>query len=438
MAVTATQPVTAQLVGEKVLELNDPKTSREARTQCDVFLQDFRRNPMAWGILDELLRMPSGTPEMEKIHHYAAGAIRYKVRKEKMDAASAAQLRQTLLNYIARFRGGSRVVKRQLCLAIVYSTPQSSDLVSDVLAVLNGPDFFDELLQLFILLGEEAGYTIEEVAEEEDTEQEHPLVASAKKAAPVIIKLLHDWWVPAHSSGEIPRCETIMSCFSNWLRFGALSPDLLTTSPIAQAAVPALSNVQLMESGSDVLCELACLSSKDAAGLWSPVVSFLTSHLPTIHQLFQQAAQKKDDDAASVLCRTISRIAREYANLIVLASPDALAMVRMMVDCAGHEESSVAEHTFKFFEKLRTALRQYEGPESERRRITTALTEVLLPLVSVLVKHATFPLEADKWTVGCEDEHSFLSFRDKALNECVEDLAHLIGPRTAILTAFPW
>ena len=203
----------------------------------------------------------------------------------QLDEPGKEQLRISLMEHIYKFRHGPVVVRKQLCLAFSEYAGRfhsgKADIVQNVCTSLSqSEETVPVLLELLMLLGEEADQ-VQERYQNVPPDEQHPLLVSAWAAALGVLNFLHQCFDThsknADAAARTKSCKPIIATFCRWLRFGAVTPDQLVQSPIVHAALSSLDNSELCEPSSDLLCELAYVSRDLSTG--GPVFTLLTSNL---------------------------------------------------------------------------------------------------------------------------------------------------------------
>eukprot|EP01065_Artemidia_motanka_P035811 TRINITY_DN4369_c0_g1_i1.p1 TRINITY_DN4369_c0_g1~~TRINITY_DN4369_c0_g1_i1.p1 ORF type:complete len:953 (+),score=187.97 TRINITY_DN4369_c0_g1_i1:64-2859(+) len=416
---------------------NGERTAKPLREQALAWLQDCRRHPQAWHVFHAVLS--NGNPHVPQERAvqadgwiFAAQSLRWRVGKEMPTGQLAAELRQTVVVLLRRFSEGPRAVRTQLCLAFIkllsvdLQGPPSA--FSDACAQLSAPDTARALIALLHTFGEEAA---SRRRRKKTSAARHHLVAIAESSGAGVIGLLHQLWEA--NQDEVWRRD-VLACYGEWVRFSGESLLQLSASPLTQAAVQGLAQPQLSTESGEVLCELATASESDLAK-HAAIVGLLTSQLPTLWELMQQATKAQDDDESALYCRTMSSIATSYAPLIAQGTDHAIQMIRFLICATRHPVREVAENVLTFWYRLPEAIAQGVDPvEAERRR--QVLAPAVADLVDALVELGQTPAEADGGSWAVRDDHSLREWRRNVYAEAVKSCGTCLTPRVAAHRAF--
>eukprot|EP01064_Diplonema_japonicum_P003220 TRINITY_DN12102_c0_g1_i1.p1 TRINITY_DN12102_c0_g1~~TRINITY_DN12102_c0_g1_i1.p1 ORF type:complete len:925 (+),score=164.26 TRINITY_DN12102_c0_g1_i1:54-2828(+) len=416
------------------------QTSKEEREASDKWLQEFRKQEAAWGIIDQLLT----NSKDPSVLNFCATSLTWRIKNSKPDQALSAKLQQCVLNHIVRLRQGSpKNVLQQLSLTIVklLVLHPNPTLVPDLCNSLSQPETVDILLLFLDTLGEEAGFILEDMedgmeaqrADDPEINAEHPLLVSVCPNTRLVMDLIHSVWTGAQ--GIPARLSFVFKVYAKWLRFGSLQPEHVAASPITQASVQALGNPQLQDDASEVITELAfLLNGKDVD--WNPVSSFLASNILNIYNLL--ASVGEDADAAETLTRALARVCRMYVRDVSVVTQDMATMINIMVKAASFPDQKVFAHTLGFWHRLNLSLQAVakKSPE-QHQQCASAIEGPLNNIVPVLLKQAMYPVDCDTWTKDDHDESTFDEFREHDLYEAVEDCSRILTPIKAVLKAYP-
>ena len=429
---------TAEQVWEMVQALNNPQSTPDQRRAADEWLKVYQRSKGAWTTLDQLLRAQGLDPTG---YFFAAQTLKSKVRKDmqQLDPPSRDALAATLMQYIQTFRHGPLNVRTQLCLAFStyageFDRGSKSDIVQNVCAALGGsPETVPVLLDLLSLLGEEAA-RVQEDQNEFPPGEDHPLLVSARASALPVLNFTHQCFEGVAPEDLVNR-GNIVRCFTRWLRFGTVPPAQIVQSPIVKYAFEGINKSQceqLGESSTELLCELAYISSDLSVG--QPIFQLLTSQLGTLQKYHKKALEDDDETLARNVTRVVAEMAERYVNVLCEGSPDALNMVNFVISCASHSDTQIAVITYRFWYELLKAL---QGNAAERQRREAQLAPCILQLIPVFCKSAQFPEDCEEWSAESGEEDEFRNFRMEALFDAVLDVADMVSSEKCLHTLLP-
>ena len=316
----AVQAATPEQVWQMVQTLNSQGSTAEQRKGADTWLQDYRRTQGAWATLDQLLRT-EGLDETGKF--FAAQSIRTKVRKDMHQLAPAERdgLGSSLMAHIHTYRHGPLPVRKQLCLAFSdyageFDRGAKADIVQNVCSALgNSAETVPVLLDLLTLLGEEAAY-VQQTDDDIPPGEDHPLLLSARSSALPVLNFTHQCFEGV-SKEDLKNRGAVVKCFTRWLRFGSVPCEQIVQSPIVQYAFTGLKESacqELCEASSDLLCELAFISSDLSKG--QPIFQLLTSQLGLLQSYYQIALASEDEALARAVTRVIAEMAERYVHVL--------------------------------------------------------------------------------------------------------------------------
>eukprot|EP01065_Artemidia_motanka_P033044 TRINITY_DN40016_c0_g1_i1.p1 TRINITY_DN40016_c0_g1~~TRINITY_DN40016_c0_g1_i1.p1 ORF type:complete len:1038 (+),score=368.42 TRINITY_DN40016_c0_g1_i1:66-3116(+) len=429
---TQMSAVTAEHVAAQVVALNRGYGPEFA--QANLWLQAFQRTIRSWAVLKDVLA--AGPTAPLPLVFFAAQSLRSKVRKgdlsHQLDQQERDQLNGELLQLLVLYAAGPVQVRTQLCLATAVALAQEAfwhedrNVVLEAGAALQG--HAGVLLELLTLLAEEATRVIEgqddagsprhnAATSPRRAARRHPLLAAVTKAAPAVLSMLHERWGGGDS-------EAILRCLARWLRFaGSGFGGALAQSPIVDAAVASLAQ---SDDAADVVSELAQLSGGDP-GCCGAVIAKISGQVPTLAAAYSAAAADIGGlPLAKRLCRTLASIGESYSGMIAQASPDALTLVDLLVQCSSHADTEgVAAGALPFWSALNHEMNspELQAAPAERARRIAAFLPLLTRLCDVLVQAVQYDFQC-----GAADEldSDVESFRDDILAAAVSDVVSVV------------
>ena len=370
--------------------------------------------------------------------------MKWRVKNEKPSKELAEKLQHAVLGHLARLNSHApRNVLNLLSLSLVGLVQQnpSPQMVGQLCNSLNeNPAMIPVMLVFLDSLGQEAGYIVSDLqdgveadrADQPAITSDHPLLVSVRPNTTIVMDLLHHVWnkEPAKTS---ENCATVMSCFSQWIRFGDLNARDIAASPISQGVFDALQHPDFCKPAFEVIGELSNIVLDDpTSASTAPIRELLSSKVTMIPAFLRP---DMDMDVLDYATKSLYRVLRAFSKQIgEVASPDALKMVETAVCAAGIE--GVFANSLGFWYRLRTVVMEISNPDQRQRQQNT-LKQALLPMLQVLLKEASFPAGAENWKAGDDPEFDFLDTRQKDVADAIEDIAQLIGVVESVGAIFP-
>eukprot|EP01063_Lacrimia_lanifica_P009428 TRINITY_DN1642_c2_g1_i2.p1 TRINITY_DN1642_c2_g1~~TRINITY_DN1642_c2_g1_i2.p1 ORF type:complete len:962 (+),score=334.57 TRINITY_DN1642_c2_g1_i2:108-2993(+) len=441
----------------KIERFYDPTITPDERKALDKWLEDVRRAPGAWDLLDNLLTRELPPAQTNTVHTFVATSMKWRIKNEKPNPELGKQLQDRILQHIIRLSGkAQKSVVDNLCMAIIELFKQQPNpaIVAQMCQQMAAPETCAALLSFLDVLGSQAGYILEDLLQAGDDEQElealnadlradeakishnHPLLLTVRPNFEVVLTLLHSIWGGAQA--HPPRVASIFLVLSRWLRFGKVTPEQIVNSPIVQACIPSLAELALQEEAAELAQEIAVLTGENLE-TWQPVIGFLSSNLLNIHNLLIQNAA--DEEQADLLTRVICRIGRAFSPFLARGDGDSVAMVGILVK-ASQQRGKAFDYTIGFWNRIDYQMTKlWKKDPQQHARAQAALSEVLKQLVDVLLTQVMFPPEADKWAAErvdgkkCNDEEDFDKFRWDA-SQSIWACGQMLGPLVAAERAY--
>eukprot|EP01062_Namystynia_karyoxenos_P019037 TRINITY_DN17124_c0_g1_i1.p1 TRINITY_DN17124_c0_g1~~TRINITY_DN17124_c0_g1_i1.p1 ORF type:complete len:1038 (+),score=309.64 TRINITY_DN17124_c0_g1_i1:320-3115(+) len=372
---------------------------------------------------------------------FAAQSMRSKVRAgdpmEQLDQQQRGALQGQLLGLLLAYGAGPAPVRTQLCLATAVALAQEAfwhedrDVVTEACSALQG--CLPVLLELLTLLAEEATRVVDGQSDDvtpgsprhiaamspRRAARRHPLIKAVQKAAPGVLHLLHERWGSAGPEAQ----PALLRCLARWLRFApGESGAALAGSALVHQAVSSLAD---HDDAADVAAELARLSGDDPERCGA-IIAMLSAQVPQLAAAYRAAAASGGSGVDKVrrLCRALASIGESYCAMIAQASPDALTLVDLLVECSGHPDGEgVAAQALGFWSALNQEINspEMQAQGAERSRRVGLLSPLLLRLCDHLLRAIAYDCED-----GDDFDEDVEGFRDDLLAAAASDVVGIV------------
>lgn len=219
-----------------------------------------------------------------------------------------------------------------------------------------------------------------------------------------------------------------------WIRFVPLPADAMF--PMLELIFASLTNVDTVELGTDVLCELFRMYSPaktDNQNLSNALIRY-TLHLP-----LEQALSSGNEDICTSYCRIWTELGESYLMMILPESPPSdwnpelpQRLLENILRCSEYPDSEISGMTLYLWYRLIGDLDQNITDYRWRQELIDLYTRHLLRLVDVCVKiMMRYPDDVEDFA---EDMLEDLERHRLYVEETVEDCCRLLGGHIVLNT----
>ena len=384
----------------------------EQRQLADRYLTSFQGTTVAWMVCDRLLQENSSPTQ----RFFAAQTLHTKCRADvfQLPSASLPSLRDSLLVHLGTYATmGDVALTNRLAMAIsalAIQMPWTSVVMDLLTAATNEPQKRNIVMQLFKVLPEECASDRLILIDENERYymRDHMVSMSAN-----VFRFIQSWDGPSKIAYEV---------LFTWIRHVPIQPNVITGSPLLEAAFSALLNQETMDIAADLVIETYRMYPSYVPSNQSLVQKMipLSSNLP-----FDQALASNDEDVLRTYCRVITEMAESYMSLILSTQfQDASKLVEWVLRCSSIPEIEISSITLHFWYRMVMDLETIE-PYEFRQDLIDQYTPFLLQLIGMCSTNLMkFPADVSELS---EDELDDVYRNRFYVSETVEDCCRLVG-----------
>lgn len=389
-----------------------PSNWWEQRQLADRYLTSFQGTTVAWMVCDRLLLENSSTTH----RFFAAQTLHTKCRADvfQLPSASLPSLRDSLLVHLGTYSTiGDVALTNRLAMAVSALAVQMpwTSIVTDLLSAANTePQKRNIVMQLFKVLPEECASDRLVLIDENERYymRDHFVSMSAD-----VFRFVQSWDGSPNVAYEV---------LFTWIRYVPIQPNVLTGSPLLEAAFHALLDQKTMELAADVIIETYRMYPSYAPSNQSLVQKMipLSSNLP-----FDQALASNDEDVLRTYCRVITEMAESYMSLILSTQfQEASKLVEWVLRCSAIPEIEISSITLHFWYRMVLDLESIE-PYEFRQDLIDSYTPYLLQLIDLCSTNLMkYPSDVSDLSENELDD----VYRNRFyVSETVEDCCRLVG-----------
>lgn len=404
----------------QALETMYSGAGQEAKKEATVFLERFQKSGEAWSICHELLA--SDGPVQYKV--FAAQTLRAKTTYDlsQLDSASVAQLRNSLLELVAKY-GNDRLVSVQLCLALAQMCLQDlgwENPMADVVSVLQGTPAL--MLQFLKVLPEElldANKT--PLTDEEFSRRTEMLISRNTEHVLVLLKNV------AEQSGLE---ALVLDCLNSWIKECPVEL-LLAVDAFVALIFRLLTEESTFETAVECLCSIL-RETRDVDN--EQLVEALYEQVLGLHKYFAEHPDRLEDpDTVEALTKLYVEAGELWHVLIAKNPTHFKPLVEILLSCTDYgADLDVAKYTFYFWYELKQMLTlpRFEASRAE-------LSDIYLRLIHVIIGHLRYPAGSgdDSFNGDKEHEDKFKEFRYE-MGDVLKDCCAVAGLQKALNVPF--
>ena len=331
-------------------------------------------------------------------------------------------LRDTLLEALALYAQGPRVVQTQLCLslaALALQIPEShwGNVVPGMIERFGGrPDTVNVLLEFLSVLPEEVAANHRIPVSNATYHERMPQLLTQQ--ASMVLEVLSMY---IQADGVTPAIqETVFHCLRSWLKAGEVTANQLATTPLLALAFQALESDALFDVAVDVLCDLIHETQEIEEN--QSVIQMLLPRIEALRPALVQAGE--DEDRVRGLCRIFVQAGETYHTLFVQHANELLPIVQAVLECASYHDLDIVQITFRFWYLLATHVHKAEAANDPA---AIPFRQVYEQLFAIIIRHLHFPNEE----LTGQERDDFRSFRHY-MGDTLKDCCYVLGAEACL------
>lgn len=331
-------------------------------------------------------------------------------------------LRDTLIDALAIYAAGPRVVQTQLCLALAalaLQLPESHwpNVVPGMIDRFGkSADTVNVLLEFLSVLPEEVAQNHRIPVSNATYHERMPQLLTQQ--ATVVLELLSMYIRADGVTTSIQ--ETIFHCLRSWLKAGEVSANQLAATPLLPLTFEALESDALFDVAVDVLCDL--IHETQEIDENQAVIQVLLPRIQALRPALVQAGD--DEDRVRGLCRIFVQAGETYHTLFLQHAAELLPIVQAILECASYHDLDIVQITFRFWYLLATHVHK---AAAEHNPAVVPFREVYEQLFAIIIRHLHFPNEE----LTGQERDDFRSFRHY-MGDTLKDCCYVLGAEVCL------
>lgn len=404
--------------------------SHEDKKQATRFLESFQKSQEAWELTHQII---SNSGESIQFKLFAAQTLRSKITYDlhQVSEANLDQLKDSVIELITKYPDHSgRIIRTQLCislsqLALQYLTWKGA--MTEIISKLSADQTtIPCLLDFLKILPEELSDVKKtSLTDEEFNVRTQELITSNVEQVLLILQKLTE----SSSSKEVNTL--ILDCLNSWIKECPIE-TILQINSLTNLIFQSLTDDQTFDQSIECLCTIM-RETRDIEN--HELIDALYQQLIQLNTYMSSNKEKLEDpETFSGLTRLYVEASESWHVLIAKNPKHFKPLVEILLECCKYEEDlDVVKYTFYFWHLLKQLITipKFQDSKLEFR-------DVYSKLISIIIKHLTYPIVADVENLfdgDREQEDKFKEFRYE-MGDVLKDCCAVVGPTISLNIPF--
>lgn len=403
-----------------------PSTAQEQKKHATAFLESFQKSPEAWEIVHQLLADPS---EPLEYRMFAAQTLRSKTTYDllQLPQQSYAQLKDSVLQLLAKCAPGDRLIRTQLSLALCQLALQYlgwDNAMAEITSALSvSGDSVPALLEFLKILPEELTESNKTALTDDEFNSRCQLLIGAN-VEQVLLLLLQ-----LYDQRSCPNA-LLLDTLTSWIKECSIEKVL---------AVDLLANLMfkslVAEDTFDRACECVGTALRETGDIDNySLIDAIYRQLLEVHQYYSAHPERMEDpEVVSGLTKLYVDAGESWHVLIAKNPAHFKPLVQMLLQCCRYRDDlDVVKYTFYFWYMLKQMLTLPKFEDARKE-----FTPIYIDLILVIISHLEYPIGPDQKTLFAdkEEEDKFKDFRYE-MGDVLKDCCAVAGAPRALQVPF--
>ncbi|RCK65803.1 mRNA transport regulator MTR10 [Candida viswanathii] len=395
------------------------------------YLENFQKSPEAWLIVLDILN--TNTQDNIQLKLFAAQTLRSKIIYDLSSQFTGVEnyelLKSSLLSIMVKYNQPSqKLIRTQLSIALSHFLLQYLSWkapVGEILGQLNQDpaNVFVVLDFLKILPEELSDVKKTSLTDEEFNSRTRELINDNVELILLLLKNLTD-----ANSGDVALRRAILDSLNSWIREFPID-QLLQIDSLVNLIFSSLSNDESFEKAIDCLITIV-RETRDLENY--EIIDALYQQILKLNEYMGQKVP--DDEYVDGLTRLYVECGESWCTLIGKNSKHFKPLVLRILECTKYDEDlDIVKYTFQFWYQLKQLITLPKFQEAKAE-----FSDVYLSLISVIIKHLTYPItdnDNDLFNGDKEQEDKFKDFRYE-MGDVLKDCCAVAGATKALQVPF--
>lgn len=404
--------------------------SQDAKKEATGFLEEFQKSQHAWELAHQILQ---NSQNLGPFRLFAAQTLRSKVTYDlvQLPETAWAALKDLLLDLLALFTGPQdKILRTPLAVALAQLALQNllwHGAVHEAMAKMQQGASLACLLDFLRVLPEELSDAKKLLLTDEEFNARTNELISAN-VEPVLALLSSLAQKSTENAALTPR---VLECLNLWIAECPIE-DILKVAPLTALVFQSLTNDDTFDGAIDCLCTIL-RETRDIDNY--VLIDALYQQVVELHTYMAAHPHKLEDpDTFGGLTRLYVEAGESWHVLVAKNPAHFRPLVDILVECCRYDDDlDVVKYTFYFWNMLKQLLTL---PRFQDAR--AALQEPYMELIRVIIRHLTYPINADDDNLfggDKEQEDKFKEFRYE-MGDVLKDCCAVVGATRALEVPF--
>ncbi|KAI5964099.1 MTR10 [Candida pseudojiufengensis] len=410
---------------------------REEKASATNYLETFQKSNEAWNITHQILQNKNedNNSHQQQLQIFAAQTLRSKVIYDllsQIQPENYSDLKNSILQLIKLYNSPQdKLIRTQLSIALSQLALQYlswNDAINEILSNLSTNESILILLEFLKILPEEiSDVKKSHLTDEEYNERSRQLISDQVETVIGVLKNLAE----GNTKNDQQLNSAILDALNSWITECPVD-QILTVHSLTSLIFQSLSNDATFDKAIECLVTII-RETRDIDNY--EIIDALYQQILQLNSFMQSNTENLEDpEKVDGLTRLYVECGESWHALIAKNPKHFKPLVEILLNCCKYDEDlDVVKYTFQFWYLLKQLI---VLPKFEEARYI--LGEVYLQLISVIIKHLTYPIAAndnDLFNGDKEQEDKFKDFRYE-MGDVLKDCCAVVGATKALQVPF--
>ncbi|KAK6457048.1 armadillo-type protein [Scheffersomyces xylosifermentans] len=397
------------------------------------FLESFQKSQEAWQVVHTIL----DDDQIDSIQFklFAAQTLRSKVTYDlsQLPENNYPTLKDSIINLLIKYPANNqRLIRTQLAISLSQLALQFlswTNAIEEVITKLSSDqNLLPCLLDVLKILPEELSDVKKtSLTDEEFNKRTQELITNNVEQVLVILKNLTD----NNSTNNSSLNSLILDCLNSWIKECPIE-SILQINSLTSLIFQSLAKEDTFDKSIECLCTII-RETRDIDNY--ELIDALYKQILELNNFMHANPDRLEDpETFEGLSRLYVEAGESWHVLIAKNAKHFKPLVAILLEtCKYNEDLDVVKYTFYFWYLLKQLLTMPKFQESR-----TEFADIYADLISVIVKHLTYPIAADDHNLfngDKEQEDKFKDFRYE-MGDVLKDCCAVVGAKTALNIPF--
>ncbi|KAG5418542.1 MTR10 [Candida metapsilosis] len=408
---------------------------REQKATATHFLENFQKSSDAWQITHQILSDKNSGSNIQ-LKLFAAQTLRSKIiydLSSQIQPENYPALKDSVLSLIKLYnQGNEKLIRTQLSIALAQLALQYltwHDAMSEIVSNLtSSSDLTLVLLEFLKVLPEElSDVKKSHLSDEEYNKRSSELITDQVESVVLTLKNLAE----SNSNNDPALNAAILDALNSWITECPID-NILSVHLLTSLVFQSLSNDATFDKAIECLVTIV-RETRDIDS--DEIIDALYQQILQLNKFMNDNPDNLEDpEKVDGLTRLYVECGESWNPLIAKNPQHFKPLVEILLNCCKYDEDlDVVKYTFQFWFLLKQLIVLPKFQEARQ-----ILGECYLQLISIIIKHLTYPIAANDDNLfdgDKEQEDKFKEFRYE-MGDVLKDCCAVVGASRALQIPF--